>query len=312
MQQRAGVQLKGGVGQVGDQYEQHADAVANLVVQGKSAEALLSEGESAGKTANVVQAYGGTVGNSARPPQNRSPSRRDLEFRRKFSQHFPKIAPSFPQQVETLFSRQQKLFLNLLWSSGVLPARGFFTANDPPGLTVQLKILVAGAMLIFDRTMVARTRHHIMQQKTGALNCGDWARRVWEYAGIRTKRGKDQSGVAHENRHGMPKDYTEVIKPQTSAVSLSQFRGIRSGDWVMIKWRHVPGNVRNHSFISVRWLDSPRNPARARRRKALVMEQNNNTHQSNRYREHWIGCDTQTPPYVYAVMSAKPPARRSP
>jgi hypothetical protein len=41
IQQRSGVQLKGGVGEVGDRYEQHADAVADLVVQGKSSEALL-------------------------------------------------------------------------------------------------------------------------------------------------------------------------------------------------------------------------------------------------------------------------------
>lgn len=41
VQQRGGVQLKGGVGQVGDVYEQHADAVADAVVQGKSAEAML-------------------------------------------------------------------------------------------------------------------------------------------------------------------------------------------------------------------------------------------------------------------------------
>jgi len=41
IQQKGGVQLKGGVGQVGDRYEQHADAVADLVVQGKSAESLL-------------------------------------------------------------------------------------------------------------------------------------------------------------------------------------------------------------------------------------------------------------------------------
>lgn len=41
VQQRAGVQLKGGVGEVGDRYEQHADAVADLVVRGQSAEALL-------------------------------------------------------------------------------------------------------------------------------------------------------------------------------------------------------------------------------------------------------------------------------
>jgi hypothetical protein len=41
IQQRHGVQLKGGVGQQGDVYEQHADAVADLVVQGKSATGLL-------------------------------------------------------------------------------------------------------------------------------------------------------------------------------------------------------------------------------------------------------------------------------
>ena len=43
IQQRAGVQLKGRVGEVGDRYEQHADAVADLVVQGKSAEGLLAQ-----------------------------------------------------------------------------------------------------------------------------------------------------------------------------------------------------------------------------------------------------------------------------
>ena len=42
VQQRGGVQLEGGVGEVGDVYEQHADEVADLVVQGRSAEALLS------------------------------------------------------------------------------------------------------------------------------------------------------------------------------------------------------------------------------------------------------------------------------
>lgn len=44
VQQRAGVQLRGGVGSVGDPYEQHADAVAREVVAGRSAEALLSQG----------------------------------------------------------------------------------------------------------------------------------------------------------------------------------------------------------------------------------------------------------------------------
>ncbi|MEQ8971469.1 MAG: DUF4157 domain-containing protein [Coleofasciculus sp. C1-SOL-03] len=44
VQQQSGkVQLKDGLGQVGDKYEQHADAVADAVVAGKSAEPLLGE-----------------------------------------------------------------------------------------------------------------------------------------------------------------------------------------------------------------------------------------------------------------------------
>jgi Domain of unknown function (DUF4157) len=42
VQQRAGVHLKGGVGAEGDAYERHADEVADLVVQGKSSEHVLS------------------------------------------------------------------------------------------------------------------------------------------------------------------------------------------------------------------------------------------------------------------------------
>ena len=41
VQQRGGVQLNGGVGQAGDAYERHADAVADLVVQGRPAGTLL-------------------------------------------------------------------------------------------------------------------------------------------------------------------------------------------------------------------------------------------------------------------------------
>ena len=41
VQQRAGVSLKGGVGQSGDRYEQHADKVADAVVGGRSAEPIL-------------------------------------------------------------------------------------------------------------------------------------------------------------------------------------------------------------------------------------------------------------------------------
>lgn len=55
VQQQAGIQLKGGVGQVGDAHERHADEVAEQVVAGRSAERLLNRyapasGADAGKT----------------------------------------------------------------------------------------------------------------------------------------------------------------------------------------------------------------------------------------------------------------------
>jgi Domain of unknown function (DUF4157) len=53
VQQRAGVHLAGGVGAAGDAYERHADAVADQVVAGRSAEGLL--GEMAGGAGGGVQ-----------------------------------------------------------------------------------------------------------------------------------------------------------------------------------------------------------------------------------------------------------------
>ncbi len=58
IQQRGQVQLAGGVGQLGDLYERHADAVAELVVQGQSAEGLLAElagDQASGSGSDVVQ-----------------------------------------------------------------------------------------------------------------------------------------------------------------------------------------------------------------------------------------------------------------
>jgi outer membrane protein OmpA-like peptidoglycan-associated protein len=52
IQQRSGVHLKGGIGERGDVHEQHADAVADKVVRGESAESLLD-------------AYGGGGGGGA-------------------------------------------------------------------------------------------------------------------------------------------------------------------------------------------------------------------------------------------------------
>jgi hypothetical protein len=57
VQQRGGVSLKGGVGEQGDGHERHADAVADAVVGGGSAEALLDQ-YGGGSSAQGVQMRG--------------------------------------------------------------------------------------------------------------------------------------------------------------------------------------------------------------------------------------------------------------
>lgn len=53
VQQRAGVHLKDGIGEVGDAHEQHADAVADKVVRGESAEGLLDQYSGSGGSAGL-------------------------------------------------------------------------------------------------------------------------------------------------------------------------------------------------------------------------------------------------------------------
>lgn len=60
VQQRGGVHCSGGVGEVNDVYERHADEVAALVVQGKSAEAALDRYAGGGDSAAPV-GHGATV-----------------------------------------------------------------------------------------------------------------------------------------------------------------------------------------------------------------------------------------------------------
>jgi hypothetical protein len=54
IQQRGGVQLKGGVGEAADRYERHADEVANRVVAGRSSEGLLDAYAPRARAANSV------------------------------------------------------------------------------------------------------------------------------------------------------------------------------------------------------------------------------------------------------------------
>ncbi len=58
VQQREGVQLRGGVGEAGDAYERHADAVADAVVAGKPAGGILDQMAGGGSHAPAVQRKG--------------------------------------------------------------------------------------------------------------------------------------------------------------------------------------------------------------------------------------------------------------
>ncbi|HXT19403.1 MAG TPA: DUF4157 domain-containing protein, partial [Thermoanaerobaculia bacterium] len=66
VQQRAGVHLKGGVGEAGDPYERHADAVADRVVAGQSATDLLDQASGGGGGGGAaVQHRPGSGGSTA-------------------------------------------------------------------------------------------------------------------------------------------------------------------------------------------------------------------------------------------------------
>jgi hypothetical protein len=79
VQQRGGVQLKGGVGEVGDAYERHADAVADAVVAGRSAQALLDPFARGGSPGVGVQ-------RQAPPPVALTPVERCLDGQAPFTQ----------------------------------------------------------------------------------------------------------------------------------------------------------------------------------------------------------------------------------
>ncbi len=68
VQQRAGVQLYGGVGKADDVYEQHADAVADRVVAGEPADYLLSQVASPGAKG------GGAAGVQLKPTKEQLPT----------------------------------------------------------------------------------------------------------------------------------------------------------------------------------------------------------------------------------------------
>ncbi len=78
IQQRQGVHLKGAVGQAGDSYEAHADAVAAAVVRGESVADLLGPGASTGEAAIQRKGKGKPASSSDLPPPRRRGAEKEL------------------------------------------------------------------------------------------------------------------------------------------------------------------------------------------------------------------------------------------
>jgi hypothetical protein len=126
VQQAHGVHLAGGVGQVGDRYEQHADAVADRVVAGKSAADLLGPG-------------GGMPGAGA---VQRKPQKPTADQLKKFSKegekqgwvHAGKAGGKKPQLVVNV-RRSDKNDRPLMQSGALSNARGYVWVEVPTGAT---------------------------------------------------------------------------------------------------------------------------------------------------------------------------------
>ncbi|MSP63427.1 MAG: DUF4157 domain-containing protein [Myxococcales bacterium] len=130
VQQRAGVHLKGGVGEEGDAHERHADAVADRVVAGQSAEGLLDAVAGGGSGApapvqRVVQRK------AALGPDMRSPDEADMTDPK------TRALVDDPQIRRFKDAAEMKAFAaaGQLEGMGVMP-KGTWVRVDPPMLVL--------------------------------------------------------------------------------------------------------------------------------------------------------------------------------
>ena len=121
VQQRAGVQLEGGVGAEGDRYEQHADAVADRVVRGESAEALLDQHAPATAAASSVQRAVQRLATpiSAAAPRSAITIRAFIDLVRGEEARWP---PAEQTQTALMITRIRKIFYGTAgWDSHLIP-----------------------------------------------------------------------------------------------------------------------------------------------------------------------------------------------
>ena len=258
VQQRAGVHLADGLGRPGDLYEQHADAVADAVVRGDSAEALLDQhagqagfASSGGNLQRAVQRFEAL-------PSSDEPAIADpawSRFAEAFRAGFPADVLSLfggesvtGARLRPLFTAEQRDKISAFLAGNQIPDRLFNGGGAMAGASARQRILVSSHILT---TGTYENPEH-EQQRVEARNCGHFVTLINAYAGVGSANGLDVRGnVDHTGDIVLFGGGTNRPSHATSAgnLPLERFDEIQPGDWLYIQ------GVVNHSVVFSQWTD---------------------------------------------------------
>jgi hypothetical protein len=208
VQQRAGVSLKDGVGQSGDAYEQHADAVADAVVRGESAESMLSAGAGGGG-GSAVQAksvqFLGTPLSEDLPKDAAKPAfGEDKHKQRRYS----------PEQYIEMWEKEQ--------GRKIKPSERETNARGCIGITANN--LNGGGNPPLDMAFgTFEQAHKVMEEKNAAQS---WLSRLFggtdQYVVFAKMFWSNQS--PDENKRKNPDDKAFLPDPKTGKVDMSGYK----------------------------------------------------------------------------------------
>lgn len=207
VQQRAGVQLKGGTGKAGDALERNADAAADKVVRGESAEGVLDQvagGVRAAAPAGGVQALHGNLEtkasteNGAKEGQTVGEAAKELHPEARDQDFNPKERVQFEAELCAALSANQALFRGAVEkvSQGLL---GYMQKREKLGIDAGVAKLEKDSALgrLMDPRDAARSVRALLGDAGGAAGPGT----VQEIMG---SQGRDVS--LHLQVHGNFKD----------------------------------------------------------------------------------------------------------
>ena len=311
VQQRGGVRLDGGVGKSGDTYELHADAVAEKVVRGESAEQLLDtmahRGPSGGPAVQREDLDGDGIDDGPAAGPAAETAAPDLgawtSFAEAFNTFFADVLHVFGGRLEAAAAREyftdrQRDALSTFISAEphLIPDRLFNDSTPRAGATRQL---TAGQRIMISAHILANGMYRRGSteetQRMAARMCGHWVNMVNAYAGVAGSSSAsgvsgnfDNSGnvvlgagagptmpfanhLAEEGEAGTGNSVANL-----ATFPFSRFDELQPGDWLWI-YNGRSGGAGNHSVVFSNWVtgrDEGREPLQFRQ--AVTYDQLNN------------------------------------